>query len=514
MRSTHLNTASRILAGFFGGAFLLAASSFVWSRHAQASEYAKAIPISVTVSETPVSRDGHFVASYSSIVKKVAPSVVMVDIITKSKTVTAPDSPFADNDLLRRFFGDQSGQQFNQQNGRGNHVYRTPRQEGAGSGVIVDKDGYILSNNHVVENADTIKVTLNDGREFKAKVVGRDPKTDIAVLKIEAKNLPYITLADSEKIEVGDVCLAVGNPFGIGQTVTKGIVSAMGRQNVGVGTDYEDYIQTDAAINPGNSGGALVDAEGRLIGINTAILSRSGGNQGIGFAVPVNMARDVMQSLVTNGKVVRGYMGVHIQTMNADLARKFDLPNDHGALISDVEPKGPAEKAGIKSGDVITEYNHKPVSDSSHLRLQVAETTPGTTVPVQILRDGKKETLELTVKELPGTEELASNEPNATGGSDALNGVTVGDIDTQARAQLELPRNIKGAVITDVDQNSAAFEAGIRTGDVIVEINRKTVANADEAVKLTTNVKDKTVLVKLWSKGGSRFVVVDESKAG
>lgn len=513
MKPTFYKNGSRLLAGFLGGAFLLAASSLVWNRHVLAGETARVIPVTLNVSETPIPRDDHFTTSFAPIIKKVAPSVVMVDIVTKSKTISGPESPMDNDDLLRRFFGNQFGDQFGNQFG-GHRTYRTPKEYGSGSGVIVDKDGYILTNNHVVENADTIKVTLSDGREFTAKVVGRDPKTDVAVIKIDAKNLPAITLADSDKIEVGDVCLAIGNPFGIGETVTKGIVSAVGRGNVGVGTDYEDFIQTDAAINPGNSGGALVDAEGRLIGINTAILSRSGGNQGIGFAVPVNMARSVMQSLIATGKVDRGYMGVMIQNITPDLAKQFDLKNDHGALIGDVSPKGPADKAGFKSGDVILEFNHKAVTDSRHLRLQVAETAPGTTVPVEIMRDGKKETLKLTLKELPGTEQIAKNDNSSSESSDSLNGVTVSDIDNQARNQLDLPKNVQGAVITDVDQNSAAYEAGLRPGDVIEEINRKPVKDADDAVKLTEHVKDKTVLVKLWSKGGSHYVVVDESKNG
>ncbi len=511
MKST-FNIVSRVLVGFLGGAFLLAGTSLLWNRHVMAGETAKVIPVAVSVSETPVHRDGNYVTSFAPIIKKVAPSVVMVDVTTKSKTVEAPETPFGNDDMLRRFFGQQFNQQFGQ--GGNRRTYRTPKEYGAGSGVIVDKDGYIITNNHVVENADTIKVTLNDGRVFNAKVVGRDPKTDVAVIKIDGKDLPFITLADSEKIEVGDVCLAIGNPFGIGQTVTKGIVSAMGRGSVGVGTDYEDFIQTDAAINPGNSGGALVDAEGRLIGINTAILSRSGGSQGVGFAVPVNMARHVMENLIAHGKVVRGYMGVMIQDLNPELAKQFDLANDHGALIGDVSPKGPADKAGFKSGDVILEYNHKAVTDSRHLRLQVADTAPGATVPVQIMRDGKKETLSLTVKELPGSEQIAKDDSNSKDNSDSLNGVTVSDIDGRARNQLELPQNIKGAVITEVDQDSAAYEAGLRPGDVIVEINRKPVTNADQAVKLTENVKNKTVLVKVWSKGGSRYVVVDENKVG
>ena len=300
-------------------------------------------------------------------------------------------------DLLRRFFGDQSQGRMPRRNSG------MPRQEGVGSGVIATKDGYILTNNHVVDGADEVKVALQDGREFTAKVIGRDPKSDVAVIKIDATDLPAVPMADSDKVEVGDVVLAIGNPFGIGQTVTTGIVSAKGRGNMGL--DYEDFIQTDAAINPGNSGGALVDADGRLIGINTAILSRSGGNQGIGFAIPVNLARDVMGSLIKDGQVTRGYLGVMIQDLTPALAKEFKLKDTTGALIGDVTPKGPADKAGLKSGDLLVEFNGKTVTDSRHLKLEVARTQPGETVPVKILRDGTSKTLEVTVKTLPGTEE-------------------------------------------------------------------------------------------------------------
>jgi len=356
-----------------------------------------------------------------------------------------------------------------------------------------------------------VKVALNDGREFTARVVGKDPKSDIAVLKIDAEALPALDLADSDTLEVGDVVLAIGNPFGVGQTVTSGIISATSRGSLGL--DYEDMIQTDAAINPGNSGGALVDAEGRLIGINTAILSRSGGNQGIGFAVPVNLARSVMESLVKDGRVVRGFMGVNIQDLTPALVREFNVKESSGALVAAVTPKSPAEKAGLRDGDIITEFNGKAVKDSRHLKLQVAQTAPGTSVSVKVLRDGKTKSFDVTVKELPGSE-LASkkNSDDAENSTDALHGVAVGDIDVATKQQLKLPDNMKGAVITQVDPNSAAYESGLREGDVILEINRKPVKNAEDAVQLTDNVKDKRTLLRVWSKGGSRYVVVDESK--
>jgi len=484
-------------------ALLLAggAGAFTWTQ-LNARENAKPAPMKLTVSDKPVSRETG-VTSFAPVVKKVTPSVVKVYVTATVKNVSqqVPDE-YSNHPFFRRFFGDEFNGQFRQM--------PAPKQHGLGSGVIVTKDGYLLTNNHVVENADEVKVALGDGREFTARVVGKDPKSDIAVLKIDAKDLPALELADSDRLEVGDVVLAVGNPFGVGQTVTSGIVSAMGRGSLGL--DYEDMIQTDAAINPGNSGGALVDAEGRLIGINTAILSRSGGNQGIGFAVPVNLARSVMEGLVKDGRVVRGFMGVNIQDLTLALAKEFNVSESGGALVAAVTPKSPAEKAGMHDGDIITEFNGKPVKDSRHLKLQVAQTTPGTSVPVKVLRDGKSKTIEVTVKELPGAE-LASKKTSgdADNGTDALHGVAVGDIEAATKQQLKLPANVRGAVITQVEPNSAAYEAGLREGDVILEINRKPVKSAEDAVQLTENAKDKRTLLRIWSKGGSRYVVVDEN---
>ncbi|HEY0551806.1 MAG TPA: DegQ family serine endoprotease [Verrucomicrobiae bacterium] len=487
-------------------ALLLAggAGAFTWNQ-LQAKDSSRPAPVKLSVSEKPVTRETG-ITSFAPVVKKVTPSVVKVYVSATVKQTShqIPDE-FSNNPFFRRFFGeDPGGQQF----GRNMPM---PKQHGMGSGVIVTKDGYLLTNNHVVDNADEVKVALGDGREFSAKVVGKDPQSDIAVLKIDGKDLPAIELADSDKLEVGDVVLAIGNPFGVGQTVTSGIVSAMGRGSLGL--DYEDMIQTDAAINPGNSGGALIDAEGRLIGINTAILSRSGGNQGIGFAVPVNLARSVMEGLVKDGRVVRGFMGVNIQDLTPTLAKEFGVKESSGALIAAVSPKSPAEKAGLRDGDIITEFNGKAVQDSRHLKLQVAQTTPGTAVSVKVLRDGKTKSFDVTVKELPGNE-LASrkNSEAAEDATDALHGVAVGDIDAATKQQLKLPANLNGAVITQVDPNSPAYESGLREGDVILEINRKPVKSAEDAVQLTENVKDKRTLLRVWSKGGSRYVVVDENK--
>jgi serine protease Do len=500
-----LNVRTAVLA--LGAAALLAGSALAASHMDAAKGKPTPAAAKVELDETPIPREPGSHTSFAPVVKKVAPGVVKIVTTTKAANISAPEGFGLNDPFWRRFFGDQFGQQ------TPNRQFNVPRQHGLGSGVIVTKDGYILTNNHVVDNAEEVKVTLQDGREFTAKVIGRDPKSDVAVIKIDASSLPVVPMADSDKVQVGDIVLAIGNPFGVGQTVTTGIVSATGRGNLGI-EDYEDFIQTDAAINPGNSGGALVDVEGRLIGINTAIYSRTGGNQGIGFAIPSGLARNVMDSLISYGSVARGYLGVMIQDVTPALAKEFKLKDSSGALIGDVVPKGPADKAGLKDGDVVLEYNGKKVIDSRRLRLAVGETKPGTTVPVKILRDGSSKTLDVTVQQLPGTEKLAKN--NAPGDTDngTLNGVGVADLDDQTRQQLKLPENIKGVVITEVQPDSAAAEAGLKQGDVIQEINRHPVKTAEEAVKLTENPKDKVTLLRIWSNGGSHYVVVDESKAG
>ncbi|HTL16617.1 MAG TPA: DegQ family serine endoprotease [Patescibacteria group bacterium] len=503
MRNLIRKLSNKATAVALGGAVVLAGSAVAFTQKPKA-EHFSAPP----VDETPLPREvgGH--SSFAPVVKKVAPGVVKVFTTTKLHNTAFNGAPDGMDDMLRRFFGDQFP------GGRGQRrEFGMPRQQGIGSGVIATKDGYILTNNHVVDGADEVKVALQDGREFTAKVIGRDPKTDVAVIKIDGKDLPAVPMADSEKVEVGDVVLAIGNPFGIGQTVTTGIVSATGRGGA-VGLDYEDFIQTDAAINPGNSGGALVDAEGRLIGINTAILSRSGGNQGIGFAIPVNIARDVMSSLVKEGHVTRGYLGVMIQDINPSLEQEFNLKDNKGALVSDITPKSPAEKAGFKNGDVILEFNGKKVTDSRHLKLEVARTQPGETVPVKVLRDGENKTLEVTVKELPGTEHLAKNDSSHPDDTGTLNGVAVADLDNNARQQFDVPSTVKGAVVTQVDPNSASAEAGLRPGDIIQEINRKPVKNAEEAVQMTEKTTNKKTLLRVWREGGSHYVVVDESNVG
>ncbi len=455
---------------------------------------------------TQLSQDARPAFTFGPVVKKVSPSVVN---IYTAKTVrdNSRTSPFFEDPFFRDFFGTP----FNQQS-----VPRERREQSLGSGVIVADDGYILTNNHVVDGADEIKVAMaDDVTKYDAKVVGTDPQTDIAVIKVEGRNLPSITLTDSDNLGVGDVVLAIGNPFGVGQTVTMGIVSAKGRAGMGI-LDYEDFIQTDASINPGNSGGALVDAAGRLIGVNSAILSRSGGNQGIGFAVPINLARYVMERIISDGKVTRGYLGVVIQPVTPDLAKEFKLSQNSGALVGDVTKDSPAEKAGMKEGDVVIEFNGKKVTDSRHLRLMVSQTAPETKAQVKAIRDGKEQSFTVQLGELP-TDGLAKAGGRAGGShrgprADPLDGVTVENLDAQGRRQFNIPNNLRGALVTEVDPTSSAATAGIRPGDVILEINRQPVSNADEAVELGGRSKSERVLLRIWSNGGSRYVVVESSK--
>jgi serine protease Do len=495
-------------------------------------------PPQIKVDSAPIERQTHGVTSYAPVIKNVAPSVVN---IYSTRTVRQRDNPLFNDPFFRRFFGpdgnnDDSGQGQQQQQqmpGQGNRngrrrfsQPRTERSESLGSGVIVSSDGYILTANHVVEGADEIKVALaNGGQQFTAKVIGGDAPTDVAVLKITSKDLPVITMADSDKLEVGDVVLAIGNPFGVGQTVTMGIVSGTGRTALGI-NQYEDFIQTDAAINPGNSGGALVDADGRLIGINTAIFSESGGYQGVGFAVPANLARSVMERLIKYGKVTRGYLGVDIQSLSPELTEEFKLPDQSGALVTDVETGTPAEKAGLQDGDVIRQVDGKKISDSQQLRLMISQTAPGTKVNVTILRgeNGKKpveKTISATLGTLPGqVNARGDNNPENQKDSnyDSLDGVEVGDIDSNARQQYGIPSNVRGAVVTSVDENSNSAEAGVREGDVIQEINHETVRTADDAVKLSDKAHGNRVLLKIWrpnssgNGGGSFYITVDNTK--
>jgi serine protease Do len=490
----------RLSVLLLGGAALSLGTGLALSTASNGNETQNA-PLHVQVDNSPLARDVKDGSSFAPIVKKVAPSVVKVFV-----TMKASENPLSnpDMDFFRRFFG---GEGFNQLNPG---QPRSPSEHGLGSGVIVSPDGYILTNNHVVNNASEIQVALNDGRQLTAKVVGTDPQTDVALIKINADNLPALTLADSDKVEIGDVVLAVGNPFGIGQTVTKGIVSAKDRTTSGDGD--EDFIQTDAAINPGNSGGALVDTEGRLVGINSAILTRSGGNQGIGFAVPSNLCRWVMDSLVKNGRVERGLLGVMIQNLTPDLAKAFKLDRTTGALVGDVSPGGPADKAGLKSGDVITQFNGQPIQDASQLKLRVAESAPGSTAQVSVSRNGESKTFDVTLSSTPDNKVAKADGNRGTSPRESLAGVGVADLDQSIRGELNIPQNVQGAVITEVAPDSAAYESGLRTGDVITELNRQPVKNAQDAIRDTEKPASSQTLVKVWTKGGSHYLTVDESR--
>jgi serine protease Do len=405
---------------------------------------------------------------YSAVVKRVVPAVVN---ISSSKVVNqaAMETPQGVDPFFRQFFGNDFNRRFN--------VPQERTEKALGSGVIVAPEGYILTNNHVVEGAKEVTVTLHDKREFKARVVGTDPRTDVAVLKIEGSNFPALTLADSSKVEVGDFVLAIGDPFGVGQTVTSGIVSATGRGGLGI-EQVEDFIQTDAPINPGNSGGALVDDEGHLIGINTAILAgNSGGNQGIGFAVPVNMARHDLNEILAHGKVEHGYLGILPQDVTPALAKAFNTSETNGALVGEITPNSPAAHSGLKQGDMIVAVNGQPISDASQLRSRIGMMDPNTTVTLKVVRDGRTQDVAVTLGEFPTKEERASIQNED---SNSLQGVNVENLTPETAQELKIPANTKGVVVNQVNPGSRAADAGLQPGDVIQQVNHQLVASVND----------------------------------
>jgi len=474
----------------------------------------------INVETTPVNRSASPAASFAPIVKKAGPSVVN---IYSTRIV---------QERYRRYFNDPVFQQFQQYFGDqipGDTGVRTQKELGFGSGVIVAPNGYILTANHVVAGMTEIKVAIaNDKKEYIATVVGTDPETDVAVLKIDAKDLPAITLGDSDQLEVGDIVLAIGNPFGIarqaGQTtsVTMGIISALGRSDLdfgGEGSHIQDFIQTDAAINPGNSGGALVDAEGRLIGINTAIKSSSDGSEGIGFAVPINMARGVMERIISGGKITRAFMGVNLQDLDAGLAVYFNLPDQNGALVDDATPGSSAAKAGIQSGDVIVAFNGKEVTDAHNLILAVSDCLPGSQATLKLIRDGKTKTINVTLgqKVEPVENENVQSVSKPSGSkTDALDGVGVSDIDGESRQYLKIPYAVHGALVTDVSEGSNSAYAGLQRGDVMEEINHQAVTSAQDAINICTQAKGDWIFLKVWQRGpaggNTRYLSVDNTK--
>ena len=426
--------------------------------------------------------------SLSDIAERTVQSVVN---IFSTRVVRQAQGPLHGNPFFDRFFQPD--------------VPREQRSRSLGSGVIVSADGLVLTNNHVVENAQEIRVRLADGREVEAKVVGTDPKSDLAVLRLrgDLKGLRAIPFADSTRLRLGEVVLAIGNPFGVGQTVTMGIVSALGRANMGI-VDYEDFIQTDAAINPGNSGGALVNMRAELVGINTAILSRTGGNQGIGFAIPANMARPIMESLIKHGRVVRGWLGVVIQDLTEDMARALNMPPTKGVLVTDMVPDGPAAKANLRRDDVITHIDGVAIDSVAHLRNRVAVAGAGSTIKLGVLRGGKPLKLEAKLSELP-SEAVAKLDRN----QGALGGLTLEPLTDEARQRLGLPRRVSGIVVKSIDAGSAAADAGLREGDVILEINRQAIANPTQFAAIYKQAGGK-ILLFVYRQGTTLYLLLEK----
>jgi serine protease Do len=441
--------------------------------------------------------EGASKTGFAPIVKQVLPNVVN---ISSSKVVRTPNQ-VGEGMQMDPFFQQFFGHGF----GNGPAVPKERRERSLGSGVIVSPEGYLLTNNHVVDGATDIRVTLSDKRELKAVVVGTDPKTDVAVLKLEGSNFPAITLGDSSKVQVGDYALAIGDPFGVGQTVTMGIVSAKGRGNLGI-EDYEDFIQTDAPINPGNSGGALINDRGELIGINTAILSHgSGGNEGIGFAIPVNLAQQVMNQILDHGKVTRGYLGVVVQPISPAMAKALGQNEPKGALVGDVGAKGPAQAAGVERGDIILELNGKSINDANELRNTVSMMQPGETIKLQISRNGSVRDFSVKLGELPASKEQTQNQKEGAS-KEALEGVSVENLDADTAKELGLPASTKGVVVTEIDPSSPKADSGLRKRDVIQEVNHQPVHNVAEFEQAMHKAGKEEALL-LVNRGGTTLFI-------
>jgi len=428
----------------------------------------------------------------AEIAEAVKPAIVNIST-TRTVKIQERTLPFFDDPFFRRFFGDPS---------------RMPKERktaSLGSGVVVDSKGYILTANHVIQGAEEINVTLSDKREFKGTIVGSDAMTDIGVIKIDADSLPTIKWGDSDKLRVGETVLAIGSPYGLSQTVTSGIVSAVGRANVGI-ADYEDFIQTDAAINPGNSGGAMVNVRGELIGINSAIFSTTGGYQGIGFAIPSNMAKTVMTSLIQKGKVIRGWLGVTIQVITPELAKQFDLKEDKGGLVSDVIEGSPAEKAGIQRGDVIIEYEGKKIDEPYQLRNMVANTAPGQEVELKIMRENRPTVKKVTIGDLPAEmQKLSKGEYN-----NLLRGVTVQDLTPEIYSRLNLPKKLKGVVVSDISEDSPAAMV-LMEGDVIQEINKLKITGVREYENVVSKIKPgEDILLYIFRNRSALYITLSE----
>jgi serine protease Do len=478
---------------FLAGALTVLVGLAGWGA-ARASQkfFSSGIHISMKMADPA---EGPSKTGFAPVVKGVLPDVVN---ISTSKVVKASEHPEMQQGMpedMPPFFQQFFGQQFGPGSGPGSRSPRPrdQREESLGSGVIVSPDGYILTNNHVIDGATDVRVTLADKRQLKAKVIGTDAKTDIAVLKVEGSDFPAITVGDSTKVQVGDYALAIGDPFGVGQTVTMGIISAMNRGNLGI-EDYEDFIQTDAPINPGNSGGALINDRGELVGINTAILSHgSGGNEGIGFAIPINLARGVMSQILDHGKVNRAYLGIMVQDVTPGISKAMNLKDMKGVLVGDVTPNGPAQKSGVQRGDVILEVNGKVMEDSRQLRNMISMMDPTSTVNLKLMRNGNATNMSVKLGDMPADKQQASAEEKPS--EQALNGVTVENLDAQTARQLGLSAAVTGVVVTDIDPSSALASAGLRQGDVIQEVNHQPVKNVNQFQELIRKAGDSPLLL-------------------
>ena len=480
--------------GTIAGAIVLGAALFLGGEYLTYSHAAgPGTPASVSPSPpaATVSAPG-----FTEVAKAVTPTIVNITSRVARKHERMLHDPM--DEFFRSPFGFPFGPE-------GPMPPREPHGGGMGSGVIVSPDGYIITNNHVVDGANELMVTLTDKREFKAKIIGADPKTDLAVVKINASNLPSVRWGDSSKLQVGEYVLAIGNPFGLNSTVTLGIVSALGRGHMGI-TQYEDFIQTDAAINPGNSGGALINTAGELVGINTAIVSQTGGYQGVGFAVPASMAKPVYESLVKIGKVVRGYLGVAIQDLTKDLAKSFGLKQAKGALVSSVAEDSPAERAGIKQGDVIVAYQGKPIVDPAVLQREVTRTPVGTEATLTFIRDGLEQEVTVTVGEQAETAKVARADSSM---ENVLAGVEVQSLDLQTARELGLRGKAQGVAVVNVEPDSLADRAGLAQGDVIKEINRQLIKSVRDYEKIVSTLKkDESALLLINRRGSSLFITV------
>lgn len=471
---------------------------------------------SLTFDQSKIEDKGGVVTSYASALEAVMPAVVT---ITASKSVEiSRTSNNMQEEMLRRMFPDLP-KEFFERHGGGEGGPRERQEQGLGSGVIISPDGYILTNNHVVGGADEVTVTLpNTKKEYKAEIVGGDPRTDVALVKIDAKGLKTISIGDSSKLKIGDVVLAVGNPLGLEQTATHGIVSAVGRNELNITNGgFENFIQTDAAINRGNSGGALVDAHGRLVGINTAIQSNlSGGNIGIGFAIPSNMALNIVERMIDGGGTVkRGFLGVYLRELDTNFAKALGRDETSGVLVTEVGPDTPAEAAGIKPGDLITAYNGKKASDMQKLRLDISNTAPGADVTFDVIRNGKPKKIDVTLGDLDeGTKSLATTTGRGSPAKpqEFVEGVRIKDIDEETRTALQLDEEISGVVVESVKDNSPAAEAGLRPGTVITQVDQQEVASAKDAYDVVEGFKGDVLLLQVYIAGRRDILAVPLSE--